>query len=202
MKWLLGRLGNEEESLLKSFPDLTFEKRDYYSGERGKVMKLMSPRGVEKLEVVRKYTIKGLRAKGFVGRPPNLRESNLHDFEIYILRNYPYSFESREPPYRLYVAPIRTRYLSNIFHPNIEPGPSYGYDGVVCWAAYQAWLPVMTLPKIVEAFKMLIENPNPDDPLNVDICLEAARWFKYRGVKLFEKKPSIPRRGPRVLGVR
>ena len=25
---------------------------------------------------------------------------------------------------------------------------------------------------------MLIENPNPDDPLNYDICLEAADFFR------------------------
>jgi ubiquitin-protein ligase len=40
------------------------------------------------------------------------------------------------------------------------------------------WSRLSDLETTVKALQLLIENPNPDDPLNYDICLEAAKFFK------------------------
>lgn len=40
------------------------------------------------------------------------------------------------------------------------------------------WSRLSDLETTVRALEMLIENPNPDDPLNYDICLEAADFFR------------------------
>ena len=40
----------------------------------------------------------------------------------------------------------------------------------------------------VKALKMLVENPNPEDPLNYDICLEATEFFKKNSMEELKEK--------------
>ncbi|TFG05910.1 MAG: hypothetical protein EU539_08845 [Promethearchaeota archaeon] len=70
---------------------------------------------------------------------------------------------------------------SNIFHPNIHPLelPS-GEDGTgyICLNLLKKWSRLTDLETTIKALKLLVENPNPDDPLNYELCLEAAKFFK------------------------
>ena len=40
----------------------------------------------------------------------------------------------------------------------------------------------------VKALKLLVENPNPDDPLNYPICLEATEFFKQNKMADLKEK--------------
>jgi hypothetical protein len=209
LQWLLNRLKNEEEQLQKKFPDTKFTVDNMYDlkKESGKYLKIPTPVGIDEVETIRIYKFRKLYAKAYVKRENIIDRTFYHDFDLYILRSYPLGLSSIKNPLKqpLYEAPVRIRYLSNIFHPNIMPGPNYlddEYAGAVCWAAYSNWLTLFTLDKLVESFKMLIENPNPDprEALKRPICLEAAAFFS----KSVYQPASIPREGyrkPRVVGV-
>ena len=132
---------------------------------------------METVPVVVKYIVK-VKANGYykplLQKPKPQKE---HIFEVYVLRNYPFPDISGK---RRLGAPIRLLWLSNIFHPNIAPGPGYGGTGVVCWEVLKKWLKVFNLLTIIEGVKALIEEPEPDDPLLYPICKSAARWYKSR----------------------
>lgn len=209
LQWLLNRLKNEEEQLLNKFPDVKFDVEDLYDlkKESGRYLKIPVPVGIDEVEVIRIYKFKKLYAKAFVKKGDVIDRTSYHDFNLYILRSYPLGLSSIKNPLKrpLYEAPVRIRYLSNIFHPNIMPGPNYiddEYSGAVCWAAYSTWLPAFTLDKLVESFRILIENPNPDprEALKRPVCLEAASFFSksmYRSVGVV----GGGNKKPRVLGV-
>jgi hypothetical protein len=186
LQWLLKNLRNQEEQLRKNFPDMKFSSDDVYDlkKESGKYLKIPTPVGIDEVETIRVYKFRKLYARAYVKRENIVDRTFYHDFDLYILRSYPLGLSSVKNPLKrpLYEAPVRIRYLSNIFHPNIMPGPDYvddEYAGAVCWAAYSNWLMALTLDKLVESFKMLIENPNPDprEALKRPICLEAAEFF-------------------------
>ncbi|MEM2374641.1 MAG: hypothetical protein QXI11_09440, partial [Thermoproteota archaeon] len=183
LQWLLERLKNEENQLIKKFPNIKYAVEDLYDvkKETGKYVKIPTPVGIDEVEVVRIYKFKNLYAKAYVKIGDRVDRVFYHDFDLYILRSYPLGLSTLKNPLRrpLYEAPIRIRYRSNIFHPNILPGPDYiddEYAGAVCWTVYANWLTSFTLDKLVESFKMLIENPNPDirEALKRPICQEAA----------------------------
>ena len=209
LEWLLNRLRNEEKNLREKFPDLKFSVEDLcdFKRESGKIYKIPTPIGIDEVEVVRIYKFRGFYARAFVKRREVIDRTFHHDFDLYILRSYPLGLSSIKSPVKrpLYEAPVRIRYLSNIFHPNIMPGPDFiedDYAGAVCWAAYSNWLTSFTLDKLVESFKMLIENPNPDprDALKRPICIEAAMFFSrtlYPSTGVMEGGA----RRPRVIGV-
>jgi len=172
---LLKRLTHEERDLKEH--NIWFARQDLYSNEEYTMISMPTVAGVESVPVVVKYTVK-IEADGYykplLKKPKPLKE---HIFEIYILRNYPFPDTSRK--YRL-GAPIRLLWLSNIFHPNIAPGPSFGGTGVVCWYVLKKWLKMFNLLTIIEGVKALIENPEPDDPLRYKICKAAAEWFNKK----------------------
>lgn len=209
LQWLLNRLKNEEDQLLKRFPDLKFSVEDLFDARRevGRYVKIPTPIGIDEVEVIRIYKFRRLYAEAFIKKRDVIDKTFYHDFDLYILRSYPWGLSSIKNPLNrpLYEAPVRIRYLSNIFHPNIMPGPDYiddEYAGAVCWAAYSNWLTSFTLDKLVESFKLLVENPNPDpkEALKRPGCLEAAMFFSrtmYPQVEIGRKEI----RKPRVIGV-
>jgi hypothetical protein len=210
LQWLLYRLKNEEEQLLRRFPDLKYSVEDLYDKRResGKYLKIPTPAGIDEVEVVRIYKFRKLYAKAFVKTGNIVSGTFYHDFDLYILRSYPWGLSSIKNLFKrpLYEAPVRIKYLSNIFHPNIMPGPDYvedEYAGTVCWAAYSNWLTSLTLEKLVEGFKLLIENPNPNprEAIKRPICEEAAMFFSRTTPPLIsEAKEGV--RKPRVVSVR
>ncbi|MEM3820002.1 MAG: hypothetical protein QXF08_06120, partial [Nitrososphaerota archaeon] len=165
LQWLLERLKNEESQLVKKFPDLKYTVENLYDikKETGKYVKIPTPVGIDEVEAIRIYKFRNLYAKAYVKLGDRIDTIFRHDFDLYILRSYPLGLSTLKNPLRrpLYNAPVRIRYRSNIFHPNILPGPDYlddEYAGAVCWAVYVNWLTSFTLDKLVESFKMLIEN--------------------------------------------
>jgi ubiquitin-protein ligase len=82
--------------------------------------------------------------------------------------------------------------LSNIFHPNIHPvelsisgKPGTGY---ICLNILKKWSRLSDLVTTIRALKILIENPNPEDPLDYPECLEAANFFKRQNIEKLKKK--------------
>lgn len=216
LKWLLIRLANEEKKLKERFPEIVFKVKNLYnlSTGRGKYLEIPTPIGIDKVEVVKVYEISNLRASGYAKVGGEIKPQKVHSFNLYVLRGYPFGQFTLKTQRRgiLYEAPVRIRHMSNIFHPNIMPGPKYVHDdyaGAVCWGVYSNWITTNTLDKLVEAYKLLIENPNPDpkEALGRPICKEAALYFMRKlGQKVVDSgsRPvhhSTGRRKPIVRGV-
>ncbi|MCE4628181.1 MAG: hypothetical protein F7C34_03420 [Desulfurococcales archaeon] len=172
LKLVLKRLENEEAELRSLGYEFTAE--ELHDGSDGKTIELLTINGRERLNVIKRYRVT-INARGYERRPtgeivPRFR----HEVYIYILRHYPFVDTRR------YGAPVRFQWITPIFHPNISNGIEAGGLGIVCWHILKEWIPSFTLPKIVEALKSLVENPNPDDALIYPETLEAARWFARR----------------------
>lgn len=188
---LLLRLRNDEEELRRKEPDISISRENLLVGERGKVMKIPTVKeGEESVEVAFIYHIDGLIADGYALEMGNVVPKRRHSFDLYILRSYPFPLGGVSR--KVYVAPLRIIHRSDIFHPNIEPGIEAGRKGRVCWNVFEKWLPTLSLSAIVAAYKELIENPLPADPLHIDVCLKAARWFCER-CPLRERCESSPK---------
>jgi ubiquitin-conjugating enzyme E2 D/E len=67
-----------------------------------------------------------------------------------------------EYPFR----PPHVTFRSPIFHPNIS------LSGAICLdilkAGSGAWSPLITVPDLLRSIQSLLNDPNPDDPLNVE----------------------------------
>ena len=82
-----------------------------------------------------------------------------------------------------YPGGIDFSWYSPIFHPNIHPvelpsgEPGTGY---ICLNVLKKWSRLSDLETTVKALKMLVANPNPDDPLSYPVCLKATEFFKQK----------------------
>jgi len=93
-------------------------------------------------------------------------EGGVFEIEIEVTRRFPF-----EPPI--------VKFLTKIWHPNIHPEQQRVCIGILG----KDWSPSITLTGVVEAIRMLLNAPNPHDPLN----REAAEQL-LRDPKAFEKK--------------
>ncbi|XP_030623681.1 ubiquitin-conjugating enzyme E2 T [Chanos chanos] len=96
-------------------------------------------------------------------------EGGLFTLEIKIPERYPF-----EPP--------KIRFLTPIYHPNIDNA------GRICLDALKmppkgAWRPSLNISTILTSIQVLMAEPNPDDPLMADISSE----FKYNKPVYLEK---------------
>lgn len=122
-----------------------------------------------------------VKALGFLKNGDELIPQKNHRVFLRIERAFPYP------------GGISFFWLSPIFHPNIHPvelptppgergtgeqGPGERGTGYICLNVLKKWSRLSDLETTVKALQMLVENPNPDDPLNYPICAEATQFFK------------------------
>ncbi len=103
--------------------------------------------------------------EGYILGPEGCYEDGVFRIEIIIPREYPF-------------LPPRALMPTTIWHPNIRD------DGRICVGLLgKDWTPANTLVELVEVLRFLLDNPNPDDPLNPS----AAREFKHNFRKFNSK---------------
>jgi len=114
-----------------------------------------------------------INAKGFqkIKSPEgaHLEPRNKHKAKVHINRQFPYA------------GGLEVKWITSIFHPNLDPLDHInvgGGTGYVCLNVLKKWSRLSDLSTSANALKMLVQNPNPDDPLNYPECLEAAAYFK------------------------
>lgn len=85
---------------------------------------------------------------GTLLKPPEPYSGGIYKLKITIPPDYPF-----KPPHIVFDTPI--------FHPNISQ------DGIICVDILKNnWSPALTLERIMLSIMMLLETPNPDDPLD------------------------------------
>lgn len=88
-------------------------------------------------------------------------------------------------PERYPFTPPSVRFLTKIYHPNIDE------NGRICLDLLKippkgAWKPTISLEGLLIAVRMLLQQPNPDDPLMVEL------GFEYKQCKSeFESKARL-----------
>jgi len=184
---LLKRLSREEAEMKQQ--GLQFKRHEIW---RSLNFPMVYSLGYETLDVAVNYSV-DFNARGFILTKKGVVEQLNHTANIYVLRFYPYL----DPKYG---APIRIFWESNIFHPNICPGPKYGGNGLVCWKMIREWGKNFSIATLVKSLQLLVENPNPDDSLNnIPICVQASAFFKENPHLMSTLRPEKVG-GPRVVG--
>ncbi|XP_002717641.1 ubiquitin-conjugating enzyme E2 T [Oryctolagus cuniculus] len=88
-------------------------------------------------------------------------EKGVFKLEVIIPERYPF-----EPP--------QIRFLTPIYHPNIDSAGRICLD-VLKLPPKGAWRPSLNIATVLTSIQLLMSEPNPDDPLMADISSE----FKY-----------------------
>ncbi|XP_077758617.1 ubiquitin-conjugating enzyme E2 T isoform X2 [Canis aureus] len=88
-------------------------------------------------------------------------EKGVFKLEVTIPERYPF-----EPP--------QIRFLTPIYHPNIDSAGRICLD-VLKLPPKGAWRPSLNIATVLTSIQLLMSEPNPDDPLMADISSE----FKY-----------------------
>ncbi|CAG9571100.1 unnamed protein product [Danaus chrysippus] len=103
------------------------------------------------------YDVLQVKMAGPRGSP---YEKGLFELIINIPDKYPF-----EPPQVKFVTPV--------YHPNIDKG------GRICMNMLkmptretEGWLPTITIETLLISIQTLLANPNPDDPLMMEIAME------------------------------
>ena len=147
---------------------------------------------IKKLKVLEKNSIlKGestveltlnIKALGLVKNKGELIPQRSHRIFLKLNRSFPYP------------GGIDFSWITKIFHPNIHPvqtPPGNSGTGYICLNVLKKWSRLSDLETTSKALKSLVENPNPDDPLNYTICLEAAELFRKKSMSDIKKELNI-----------
>ncbi|KAF2895805.1 hypothetical protein ILUMI_10371 [Ignelater luminosus] len=84
--------------------------------------------------------------------------NGIFNLELMVPENYPFS-------------PPSIKFLTKIYHPNIDDNGRICLD-LIKMPPKGNWRPTIGLEGLLIAIRMLLENPNPDDPLMVEIAEE------------------------------
>lgn len=109
-------------------------------------------------------------------------EGGVFQLEIQITRNFPF-----EPPI--------VKCLTPVFHPNFKS------ERVCLGILGKQWTPATSVAGVIEGIRNLLNFPNPDDPLNLEVAelmrknlekfkTEAAEWVKKWATWSKLKEPS------------
>lgn len=61
------------------------------------------------------------------------------------------------------IKPPKVSFITKMFHPNI------GTNGYICLDILNTkWSPAMSIANIITSLQLLLQEPNPDSPMNVD----------------------------------
>ncbi|XP_066095514.1 ubiquitin-conjugating enzyme E2 T [Saccopteryx bilineata] len=101
-----------------------------------------------------------LRAQ-IIGGANTPYEKGVFTLEVIVPERYPF-----EPP--------QIRFLTPIYHPNIDSAGRICLD-VLKTPPRGAWRPSLNIATVLASIQLLMAEPNPDDPLMADISSE----FKY-----------------------
>ncbi|KAM8812632.1 ubiquitin-conjugating enzyme E2 T [Rhynchonycteris naso] len=101
-----------------------------------------------------------LRAQ-IIGGANTPYEKGVFTLEVIVPERYPF-----EPP--------QIRFLTPIYHPNIDSAGRICLD-VLKSPPRGAWRPSLNIATVLASIQLLMAEPNPDDPLMADISSE----FKY-----------------------
>lgn len=93
-----------------------------------------------------------------VGLKDTPYESGVFKLEILIPDKYPF-----DPP--------QTRFITPVYHPNIDVGGRICLD-LLKMPPKGTWKPTVTVSDLLMSIQLLLAEPNPDDPLMVDIAEE------------------------------
>ncbi|XP_060519280.1 ubiquitin-conjugating enzyme E2 T-like [Cylas formicarius] len=96
-------------------------------------------------------------------------EKGIFKLEIIIPEKYPFM-------------PPSIRFITKVYHPNIDENGRICMD-LIKMPPKGSWKPTIGLEGVLIAIRMLLETPNPDDPLIADI----AEQYK-RSIEDFVKK--------------
>nr|XP_033773593.1 ubiquitin-conjugating enzyme E2 T isoform X3 [Geotrypetes seraphini] len=88
-------------------------------------------------------------------------EKGIFNLEVILPERYPF-----EPP--------KIRFLTPIYHPNIDSAGRICLD-ILKLPPKGAWRPSLNISTLLTSIQLLMAEPNPDDPLMADISVE----FKY-----------------------
>ncbi|XP_017773412.1 PREDICTED: ubiquitin-conjugating enzyme E2 T-like [Nicrophorus vespilloides] len=104
-----------------------------------------------------------------LGPPDSPYANSLFNLEILIPDNYPFT-------------PPSIKFLTKVYHPNIDDNGRICLD-LIKMPPKGGWKPTIGIENLLIATRMLLENPNPNDPLMADIAAEF-----INDPKEFEKK--------------
>lgn len=96
-------------------------------------------------------------------------QNGVFSLEIIVPEKYPF-------------APPSIKFVTKIYHPNIDDNGRICLDLIKMPPAGN-WKPTIGLEGLLIAIRMLLETPNPDDPLMADIAQE----FKNHNTDFVEK---------------
>ena len=101
-----------------------------------------------------------------IGPPGTPYADGVFKLEISIPERYPF-----EPP--------KLRFITSIYHPNVDTGGRICLD-ILKLPPHGSWKPSINISSILASLKVLMAEPNPDDPL----IIAGASGLKFNQIQL------------------